>query len=85
MNKFTKIATLALSVATAALPAHAFDSASAAATAAASSAKGDAAKVGSEKKICINVVPDTGSRLVDRQCKTKAQWAQEGVELAPKK
>jgi hypothetical protein len=33
MNKFTKIATLALSVATAALPAHAFDSASAAATA----------------------------------------------------
>jgi hypothetical protein len=85
MKKLTKIATLALSVAVAALPAHASDGTSAAATAGATSAKGDAAKVGAGKKICINLVPDTGSRLVDRQCKTKAQWADEGVELAPKK
>ena len=37
------------------------------------------------KRVCINVVPDTGSRMARRVCRTKAEWAEEGVDLGAKK
>ncbi|QIL02048.1 hypothetical protein G7078_04090 [Sphingomonas sinipercae] len=32
-----------------------------------------------EKKICLSYDPIVGSRIRQSECKTKAQWAQEGV------
>jgi len=32
-----------------------------------------------EKKICLSYDPIVGSRIRQTECKTKAQWAQEGV------
>ncbi len=64
-------------------PAGAADGATAAASAA--SAASIQAKASQPKKICINVVPDTGSRLARRTCKTKAEWVDEGFDLDGKK
>lgn len=33
---------------------------------------------------CGNVIFDTGSRIARRMCKTKEEWSDQGVELAPK-
>ncbi len=34
-----------------------------------------------EKKYCLQVEPVTGSRIIRQECKTKEQWAREGVEV----
>jgi hypothetical protein len=65
-------------------PASAADRATAAAAGAASAASVQA-KASETKKVCINVIPDTGSRMARRMCKTKAEWADEGLDLDAKK
>jgi hypothetical protein len=65
-------------------PAGAADGAAAAAAAGAATASVEA-KASGTKKVCINVVPDTGSRMARRMCKTRADWADEGVDLNFKK
>ena len=56
--------------------------ASAASAVAAKSAQTTASRA---NKVCINVIPDTGSRMTRRMCMTKAEWADEGVNLDAKK
>jgi hypothetical protein len=86
MKNTVKFAAMALSAFVVALPAQASAFVSAAAKASASSAEGGgAAKAAESKKYCLNVTPDTATRMSKRQCKTKAEWADQGVELAPKK
>ena len=91
MTKLLKIAATALpafAVLALAQPAGAADDTTAAATAAAasaSSAAGVKAKGPARQKFCINVIPDTGSRMTRRMCKTKAEWADEGVDLDSRK
>ena len=43
------------------------------------------AKRAESKKYCVNTYMDTGSRLGRAQCKTKKEWAAEGVEIGSKK
>jgi hypothetical protein len=43
------------------------------------------AKASETRKVCINVIPDTASRVSRRTCKTKADWAEEGLDLERKK
>jgi hypothetical protein len=59
--------------------------AAAAASSTAGSTSGTQAKATGTKKVCINVVMDTGSRMTRRMCKTKAEWADEGVDLDARK
>ena len=42
-------------------------------------------KASEPKRVCINLTPDTGSRVTRRMCKTKAEWADEGLKLDAKK
>ena len=90
MTKLLKIAGYTVATcATIALaqPATAAEGVTAAATAAAtadSAASGETKPAGA-KKYCINVIPDTGSRMARRMCKTKAEWADEGLYLDTKK
>jgi hypothetical protein len=86
MKNTAKIAAMALSAFAVALPAHAAADTSAAAKVSAPSPEGGgAAKAAEPRKHCINYTPDTASRVSKRECKTKAEWAEEGVEIAPKK
>ena len=83
MTKLLKIAAMALpacAMLSLAQPAGASDGATAVASAASVEAKAAATK-----KICINVIPDTGSRMARRTCKTKAEWADEGLDLTARK
>ncbi len=43
-----------------------------------------AAKAAAEARYCGNIIFDTGTRIARRLCKTKAEWLDQGVELAPK-
>ncbi len=78
MTKLLKIAALAVpACATLALaqPAFAADGSTGAANAAvnaASPASGQA-KAAQAKRYCLNIVPDTGSRMARRICKTKPE------------
>ena len=88
MTKLLKIAAFAVpacAMLALAQPASAADGASAAAAAGAASAANAQARVRETKKVCINVIPDTGSRMARRMCKTKAEWADEGVDLDARK
>ena len=88
MTKLLKIAAFAVpacAVLALAQPATAADGASTAAAAGAGLAASVQAKAQDPKKVCINVIPDTGSRMTRRMCKTKAEWADEGVDLDAKK
>ena len=88
MTKLLKIATFAVpagAMLALAQPASAADNATAAAAASAASANSVQAKASPPKKVCINVIPDTGSRMTRRMCKTKAEWADEGLDLDAKK
>ena len=55
------------------------------AAASAASASRIQAKASETKKVCVNVIPDTGSRMTRRMCKTKAEWADEGLDLDARK
>jgi hypothetical protein len=86
MTKLLKIAAIALptcAMLALAQPAGATNGASAASSAA--SPAGAPAKASEPKRVCINLTPDTGSRVTRRMCKTKAEWADEGVHLGSKK
>ena len=90
MTKLLKIAAFALpACALLALsqPAPASDSSTAAAAAAisAGSSAGAQAKAAQATRHCLNLVLETGSRMTRRVCKTKAEWADEGVDLDAKK
>jgi hypothetical protein len=85
MKNIAKIAAMALSAFAVAMPAHATADASAAAKANASSAEEGGVRTAEARKYCLTLEPDTGSRLRKHQCKTKAEWAEYGVELTPKK
>ena len=87
MTKLLKIAAFAFPLCgmlALAQPAGAANGAAAAAAGAASAA-GVQTKASETKKVCINVIPDTGSRMGRRMCKTKAEWAEQGVELDARK
>jgi hypothetical protein len=87
MTRLLKIAAFAVpacAMFALAQPAGAAGGATAAAAGAASAASVEA-KASETKKFCINVIPDTGSRMTRRMCKTKAEWAAEGVELGIRK
>ena len=85
--KITAFAVPACAMLAVAHPATAADNVTAAATAAAttSSAATDKAKAADARKYCINVIPDTGSRTARRMCKTRAEWADQGVDLDAQK
>lgn len=89
MTNFVKMATLGLSAFALfgfAQPALAADEAARSASAnAASAAESPQAKRADTRKYCVNTYVDTGSRLGRPQCKTKKEWADEGVEITPKK
>jgi hypothetical protein len=38
-------------------------------------------KSATPKKYCADVVPDTGSRMAKRHCRTKAEWAEDGIDI----
>ena len=90
MTKLLKIAAFIVpACATLALaqPAFATDGSTgggSAAVAAAASASGQA-KDAQAKKYCLNVIPDTASRVARRVCKTKAEWADEDIDLGARK
>ena len=86
MTKLLKIVAIALptcAMLALAQPAGAADGASAAASAASPAAV--QAKASEPKRVCINLTPDTGSRVTRRMCKTKAEWADEGLNLDSRK
>ena len=66
-------------------PAAAEAAVAAAAAASGLPAAGVQAKAQESRRVCINVVPDTGSRMARRICRTKAEWADQGVDLVAKK
>ena len=83
MLKLLKIAAFAIpafAMLSLAEPASAGEAATAAA-----SAKSVQAKAPGTQKICINIIPDTGSRMARRTCKTRAEWAEEGLDLDARK
>jgi hypothetical protein len=85
MGKFTKIAALGMSACAMlalAQPASAAEdpTASEAKATQAVGEKADAKKAGA-KKYCMRVSMDTGTRIVKRECRTKAEWAEYDVEV----
>ena len=91
MTKFLKIAAFAVpacAMLSLTQPAGAADNSTNAATTAAASAASVTsaqAKAPRSKTVCINMVPDTGTRMARRMCKTKAEWADQGVDLDARK
>ena len=82
----TAIGTALLAVAAAAQPASATGGTNASAAGAAESAvAGATAKRAKPAKICLNISPDTGSRMARRSCRTQQEWEDQGVELTAKK
>lgn len=59
-----------------AVPAAAADS-----PASPASAKSTKAAAGKQATYCIQYEPDTGSRIAATECKSKAQWEKEGVNV----
>ena len=80
MTKLLKIAAFAVPACAMLALAQPAGAANGAGTAAAVNAKAP-----ETKKVCIKVIPDTGSRMVRRMCKTKAEWADEGLDLNARK
>jgi hypothetical protein len=85
MGKFTKIAALGMSACamlTLAQPVSAAEG-PAASEANAAQAVGEKAeaKKAAAKKYCMRVALDTGTRIVKRECRTKAEWAEFDVEV----
>jgi hypothetical protein len=86
MGKFMKIAAFGLSACAMlalAQPGQATEKSAASETKAASAASTGktGAKTSRSKKYCINVMPDTASRITRPVCKTKEEWAAEDVEV----
>jgi hypothetical protein len=90
MTVFTTVRIAAVSIAALATfgivnAASAEPSAAAAATASTASTGGsDYSAPAREMKYCVST-PVTGSRIPQRDCKTKAEWAAEGVTVELKK
>ena len=41
----------------------------------------DGTKSATPRKYCADIVPDTGSRMPKRHCRTKAEWAEDGIDI----
>lgn len=85
MGKFTKIAALGMSACAMMALAQPVSAAegSLASEAKATQAIGEKAdaKKADAKKYCLRVALDTGTRIVKRECRTKAEWAEHDVEV----
>ena len=89
MGKFVKTAALCLpacAMLALAQPVQAGEAANAAAVKAADAVGQNAPKkAGREKKYCMRMTPDTGSRITTQACKTKAEWTTLDVEVPAEK
>jgi hypothetical protein len=86
MTNLIKMAALGLSAfatVAAANPSGGAAAGSSAATSSAAVARGSQAT--DKKKYCVNLEAISGSRMGKRACKTKAEWAEEGVQVGVKK
>ena len=86
MKNVSKLATVCLAVfAVAATPALAAgDANNVTATVAASPAEIASKARSANKKYCVNVMPDTSTRVARKVCRTKADWAAEDVDVDAK-
>jgi hypothetical protein len=88
MGKFMKIAAFGLpacAMLALAQPANAAEEPAGSAVKAAQASGGKAkAKAAGPKRHCLKVVLDTGTRIVREECRTRAEWAEQGVELSSK-
>jgi len=85
MRNIIKIATVGLSACAMlalAQPASAENAASASTAKASEGQKADGKAAA--KKICLRVDLETGTRLSKQSCRTKEEWAEEGVEIGSK-
>ena len=90
MTKVLKIAAFAVptcAMLALAQPATAADGGTAATAAAAARVSTEAGqpRAARTKFYCIKVIPDTGSRMVRRFCKTKAEWLDQGIDVDAEK
>lgn len=83
----TAIGTAFSALASLAQPASASGASTASAAATAAAASSAAAPESSRKpaKICLNIIPDTGTRMSRRACRTQQEWEDQGVELTRRK
>ena len=91
INNLSLAVSLGFAVIGLASPAHAFAPLEGAASAAVtrvpsnqSNASGPAAKDPAANKYCLTMEAATGSRMVTRECKTRAEWEMLGYELSEK-
>ena len=83
--KTATLATPAFAMLALAQPAHASDGAAGAADTVSAAAEGSrAAARAAPKKYCANIIPDTGTRLSRRVCRTRQEWSDEGAEIRGK-
>lgn len=68
-------------------PANANGGSAAAGAVAASAGEANATQAApaAAKRYCVNITPETGTRMSRRVCRTKAEWADEGIEVGGKK
>ncbi len=87
MGKFINIAALTLPACAMLALAQPAAAAEAPATSGAKPAQAAAGvdKAAAPKKYCMNVIPDTGTRIARRQCKTRAEWAELDVQVQTSK
>ncbi len=84
MTNLLKIAAFAIpacAMLALAQPAGAAKGETTAAADAAAPAAGHMVKAPRKTKVCINVIPDTGSRMARRVCRTKSEWRDEGIQI----
>jgi len=84
MGKFTKIAALGMSACAMLALAHPVSAAEGPAASGAKAVEAASEKTNAKKavakKYCMRVSQDTGTRISKRECRTKAEWAEYGVE-----
>lgn len=90
MTKLLKISALvvpACAMLALAQPATAADSVTSAAAAAAArlSTETSQPRAARDKIYCVKVIPDNGSRMVRRFCKTKGEWSDQGIDVDAEK
>ena len=83
-GKLTAVALSTLAMVAAAQPASAHDRAANATAGTAASARVSPGQAPEAKKYCVTLEASTGTRMPKRQCRTKAEWAIQGIEVGPK-
>ena len=90
MNKFTRAATLALSATAMVLPAQGSVAAmKTSASQASEPVSADGSQIETQasetRKYCVKGIVLPASRIAQRMCKTKAEWADQGIDVMVKK